>query len=547
MAIVTSYSKKRFLILDDLAEMRSSLRTQIASLGCDNVVVCSNVRGALEHLTSKQFDVILCDYYLGGGTDGQQLLEYLRTRELISRNTLFIMVTAEKGYESVVTAAECLPDDYLLKPFTADTLNLRIERLLEKKARLAKVNALQDKHQWNEVVSACDEIIGSRDRYQVDAMRIRGNALIAGCRNVEAVAFYRQVLAARSLPWAKFGLARALHAQGELAACKQALDELIVESPRFLSAYDLLGRAHLESGQAAAALDILDLASKVAPNSLSRHRAIAKVAEEQSDFTRVETALSHVVKRTRNSPLRDTADIARLGHALTELGEPDKAIALIEDAKTNFKSDLKNPHLAAIEALAHNKAGRPELAEKALERATGSDVDLGALPLEVSIQIAKAFLASGKTSEGEAVLKRVVQTDPDSQAVQALVTKLMNAHGSADRAQGLIQESQREVVTLNNEAVRRGQAGDFAEAARMLTEAADRLPGNAQIVANATFALLLDIFNNGIEQEKVDNARRFREMLRTLNPRHAKLADISSLQENIRKKFGVVAGLGESK
>jgi DNA-binding response OmpR family regulator/Tfp pilus assembly protein PilF len=545
MAIITSYTNTRFLILDDLPEMRSSLRTQIASLGCENVVVSSNVRGALEQLQAKQFDVILCDYYLGGGTDGQQFLEYLRAREMIGRGTLFIMVTAEKGYESVVTAAECLPDDYLLKPFTADTLHLRIERLLEKKTRLAKVNALQDKHQWNEVVSACDEIIASRDRYQVDAMRIRGNALIAAGRSADAVAFYRQVLAARSLPWAKYGLARAQHALGEIAACKETLDELIVESPRFLSAYDLLGRAHLESGQASAAIEVLDLATKVAPNSLARHRAIAKVAEEQSDFTRMETALSQVVKRTRNSPLRDTADIARLGHALTELGNPDKAIALIEDAKTNFRNDVKDPHLAAIEALAHSKAGRPELAEKALARATGGE--MGALSLEVSIQIAKACLASGKTSEGEAILKRVVQTDPDSQAVHSLVTKLMNAHGSADRAQGLIQESQREVVALNNEAVRRGQAGDFGAAARMLTEAANRLPGNAQIVANATFALLLDIYNNGIEKHKVDDARRFREMLKALNPRHAKLADITSLQENIRKKFGVVAGLGETK
>ncbi|WP_153117525.1 tetratricopeptide repeat-containing response regulator [Rhodocyclus tenuis] len=544
MAITTTLSNKHFLVLDDQPEMRSSLRAQIGSLGCTNVVVCANVKGAIEQFEKRRFDVVLCDYYLGGGTDGQQFLEYLRSRELISRGTIFIMITAEKSYESVVTAAECLPDDYLLKPFTADTLHSRVERQLEKKARLAKINTLQDKRKWAEVVTACDEIIASRDRYQVDAMRIRGNALIAAGRFDEAIAFYQQVLAARALPWAKFGLAHALHAKGELAASKATLGELIVESPRFLSAYDLLGRAHLESGQADEAMKVLDQATQVAPNSLTRHRAIAKVAEEQADFSRVEAALSQVVKKTRNTPLRNTGDIARLGNAFTELGTPDKAIALIEEAKTNFKGDQQDPHLAAIEALAHSKAGRPELAAKALARvAENANVPMSP---EVTVQLAKAYLANGQIDAGEAILKRVVQTSPDSKEVHALVTKAMSAHGSPERAQALIAGSIGEVVALNNEAVRRGKAGELGAAAQMLTEAAERLPENVQIVANAAFALLLDVFSNGLDQQKFAKALAFQQQLQALDERHPKLADIAALTTTIRNKFNILEQPAES-
>lgn len=132
MATLTPYSNKSILILDDLPEMRSSLRSQVGSLGCERVAVSSNVKDALEQFKSNAFDVILCDYYLAGGTDGQQFLEFLRTRNIIGRGVLFVMITAEKNYESIVTAAECLPDDYLLKPFTADVLKMRLERLLEK-------------------------------------------------------------------------------------------------------------------------------------------------------------------------------------------------------------------------------------------------------------------------------------------------------------------------------------------------------------------------------------------------------------------------------
>jgi CheY-like chemotaxis protein/predicted Zn-dependent protease len=535
MAIITSYSNKKFLILDDMPDMRSALRTQVGSIGCQNVAVSGNVKDALEQLQKGSCDVVLCDYYLGPSTDGQQFLEYVRTRNIISRSTLFIMITAEKSYEKVVSAAECLPDDYLLKPFTADTLQTRLERLLEKKTRLAKVDALQDKKQWAEVITACDEIIAAKDRYLVDAMRIRGNALIASGRNPEAVAFYKEVMAMRPMPWAGFGLARAQHAQGDLGTCKETLNALIVDSPQLLCAYDLLGRAHLESGQAGEALKVLDQACIIAPSSLSRHRAIAKVAEEQADFARVEIALSQVVKKTRNSPLRETADIARLGNALTEMGEPEKAIELIEEATKNFKSDLSDPHLAAIEALAQGKAGRPELAEKALARAL--DKTTGALPQEVAMSIAKACLANGRQEAGESILKGIVQTNPDSVAVHALVTNLMQKHGLAERAQALIEEGVQEVITLNNEAVRRGKAGDLGEASRMLAEAAHRLPGNVQIASNAAFALLLDIYTNGLNAAKLRDASEFESGVRKLNPKHPKLADIAELQRRIRSKF----------
>jgi len=50
MAQQTPYSDKRFLILDDQAEMRSSLRSQVGSLGCEQVTTAASVRDALQKL-----------------------------------------------------------------------------------------------------------------------------------------------------------------------------------------------------------------------------------------------------------------------------------------------------------------------------------------------------------------------------------------------------------------------------------------------------------------------------------------------------------------
>lgn len=535
MALLTSYSDKKLLIIDDMPEMRTSLRSQAGTLGFEKIVMCSNVRDAIDAIGQTSFDIILCDYYLGAGTDGQQFLEYLRSRNLISRSTLFVMVTAEKGYESVVTAAECLPDEYLLKPFTAESFKTRVERLLVKKEKLAKIDALQDAEQWAEVVRECDFIIADKDRYLVDAMRIKGNALLHGGMYAEAARFYEEVLALRPLPWARLGLAKAKKGQGAANEARELLDSLIADAPQLMAAYDLLGQVHGDLGDSAAAIAVLDNASRISPNSLSRQRAIAVAAETAGDFQRVEQALTEVVRKTRSSPLRESGDFARLGHAYSAQGHADKALEVISEGQSLFKDQPDDPLLLAVEAIVHNQLGAPEKAEAALQRALQADLDN--LPAAASLTLAKACLTNGKVADGEAILKHVVQTEPDAKDVHQRVTQVMSEHGIAERAPGLVEESVQEVIRLNNEAVRCGKEGRIGEAAAMLQAAAKRLPGNAQILANATYALLLDVFTNGVDAAKLDDARRFEHSLRHQEPGHRKLAEIDTAWTRICGKY----------
>lgn len=535
MAILTNYSNKSVLILDDMPEMRSSLRAQLSSLGCEKVTVSGNVKDALQHFATTRFDVILCDYYLAGGTDGQQFLEYLRTRNIIGRSVVFIMITAEKNYESVVTAAECLPDDYLLKPFTAEVLKVRMERLLEKKDRLARVDQLQDKGDWHGVIAACNDILAAKDRYMIDVMRIKGNALLFAGQGAEAVEFYRQALNLRPMPWARLGLARAQQQQGEIKDSIDTLEALIVDEPRLMAAYDLLGKLHLASGHTETALSILENAQTISPNSLARHRAIATVAEKKGDYARVEQALDQVVKKTRNSPLRETRDIAQLGKALTEIGESAKAVTLLEEARTNFRGDANDPLLAAVEAIAQHQAGNPEKAEAALARSMQGDVSK--LSADIAMTIAKACLNTGRQAEAQGILKNLVQNNPESTGLHEEISTVLRDNGAGALSENLIKESIGEIIQLNNAAVLRAKAGELSIAAEMLTDAANRLPGNMQVVSNAAAALLFDVFNNGLDADKLRQAQAFQQAVLAQAPSHPKLAEIGELMNRIRQKY----------
>jgi len=143
-------AEKWVLVIDDMESMRSQLRMSLTSSGFAKLHVVSSIKDALERMATNRYDVILCDYSLGDGTDGQQFLEYLRTNDLITRNTVFVMITAEQAYEKVVAASECAPDDYLLKPFTAAQFNARLEKLLERQEYFSLIDKGTDSKNWVE-------------------------------------------------------------------------------------------------------------------------------------------------------------------------------------------------------------------------------------------------------------------------------------------------------------------------------------------------------------------------------------------------------------
>ncbi len=91
----------------------------------------------------RAYDVVLCDYNLGEGMDGQQVLEEAKHRRLVGYATVFVMITAENTMEMVMGAMEYKPDDYLTKPFNKELLKSRLEKLVARKRDLVPVQTGQ--------------------------------------------------------------------------------------------------------------------------------------------------------------------------------------------------------------------------------------------------------------------------------------------------------------------------------------------------------------------------------------------------------------------
>ena len=206
---------KTGLLIDDIPEMRSTVRAQLADAGLDQCDVARNVKEAMERLQARRYDIIICDYNLGQGADGQQFLELVRRKNVLPLTTTFLMITGEASYEHVSTAAEFAPDDYLLKPFTSATMRVRLERILDKKEALKPIYRHMGKRGDRQLaLAACDQVLAAKTRYGLDVLRLKGDLLMTLHRIDEALALYDGVLRLRATPWAEVGKARALAADG---------------------------------------------------------------------------------------------------------------------------------------------------------------------------------------------------------------------------------------------------------------------------------------------------------------------------------------------
>ena len=127
----------RFLIIDDFGSYRTSLVTMLteAEVSTTQIDTAANGDDALNLLRENKYDIILCDFYMGEGKDGQQVLEESRSLGILGYATVFIMITAETARAMVLSVVENRPDDYLTKPFNILELSARVKAILRRNSR----------------------------------------------------------------------------------------------------------------------------------------------------------------------------------------------------------------------------------------------------------------------------------------------------------------------------------------------------------------------------------------------------------------------------
>jgi DNA-binding response OmpR family regulator len=249
---------------------------------------------AMRPIRGREFDIILCEYDLGEGQDGQQLLEDLRHNNMIPLSTIFFMVTAERSYQKVVSAAELAPTDYILKPCTADIVLDRISRAIERRAQFLPVYRLMEQGSLRQALDACVEGEARDKRYVFDFMRLRAELHVTLGEPALAEPIYASLFEARAVAWARLGLAKSLFMQDRIDEAQNLLTALVDQNRNFLDAYDWLAKTHEANGQLPQAQTVLQEATAISPHaamskppSVLSHKWSARPATPSSAIPRI--------------------------------------------------------------------------------------------------------------------------------------------------------------------------------------------------------------------------------------------------------------------
>ena len=125
-------SELRFLVVDDFSTMRRIVKNLLQELGYANVQEADDGNTALPMLKNGNFDFVITDWNMPQ-MPGLELLKAVRADDKL-KHLPVLMVTAEAKREQIVEAAQAGVSGYVIKPFTAQTLSEKLNKILQARA-----------------------------------------------------------------------------------------------------------------------------------------------------------------------------------------------------------------------------------------------------------------------------------------------------------------------------------------------------------------------------------------------------------------------------
>ncbi len=119
----------KVLVVDDFATMRRILKNILKQLGFKNLVEADDGTTAWDILEEQKIDLVLADWNMPKMT-GLELLKKVRASENYAK-VPFLMVTAEAQKQNVIEAVQAGVSNYVVKPFTAEAISEKLEKILK--------------------------------------------------------------------------------------------------------------------------------------------------------------------------------------------------------------------------------------------------------------------------------------------------------------------------------------------------------------------------------------------------------------------------------
>ncbi|MDO8206807.1 MAG: response regulator [Gallionella sp.] len=522
--MATSLKQSNTLVIDDFPSMRSMMMGFLKSMGVKSIDNAGTAKDALALLASKKYDIVICDYNLGHGQNGQQILEEAKHKNYIGYSTIWVMVTAEKTMDMFMGAAENKPDDYLLKPISEGLLETRLNKLIEKKMSLEPIESAVAAKDYMFAIALCDEQLKKHTTNTQDIQRIKSDLLLMTGNFSAAQVFFESILAVRNMPWAKTGLGKVHFLTRNYPQAKEIFQEILAENKMYLEAADWLSKTLDAMGDLEQAKSVLLSAMTLSPNAVARQKSLADAAYKNGELDLAQASYEKAIKLGEHSVHKNSSTYSGLAKVLSAKDDPQEALKVLDRSKVEFKGDPgAELQTAVIEGMVYQKLGQPDKAEAALAVAEElMRCQPGSVSLSTTMDMADALLALGQKDKACGLLAGVVKNNHENAGIISMVEAVFDKAGLSEEGGELIKASSEEVVNINKQGVLLANQGKLEEGVKLMKQALLTLPDSDLMLTNLCGMMLGLMSKKGKDERMMSEVRQYLDRVSKINPANKK-------------------------
>jgi len=503
---------KKILVVEDQPIMRETLKHILGSFGARFIVEAESGINAITAMRIDKFDIVLCDYNLPRGKNGQQVLEEAKHLKLLPVNAIFIMVTCEQSQDMVLTAIDNKPDDYLIKPFNRVQLLSRIERCHARKKYMASVENEIDNGNLYQAIRNCEKLLQQDDKkMRMQLLKTQAELTLKVGDFKKAEEIYQDILQERELPWARLGLGIVAFCLGYYDQAIKIFQTLIEQYPVMLEAYDWLVKAHEATGNDEQAVSSLNSAVTLSPMSILRQKKLAVLADKTDNFPVAKKAYNATIKLGKNSIHRSSGDYSGLANVYLKNNAANEALKIMYELSQQFHNDPEAKLRAALlETEIYQVKGNKALAQQAYGKTCKLNEQFNRqLSKELRLDIAKTCYLNGDGDTCEEILRDLAKSNIDDKHFIKEIVTMCNTVAGENYAETLIQHVKKELVDINNKGVSLFQEGNIKGALAVFEQAVAQIPENQTLILNIIKTIIHDIKTSGPSPEKIVNAQGY--------------------------------------
>ncbi|NGZ82859.1 tetratricopeptide repeat-containing response regulator [Duganella aceris] len=545
---VVDWAEKRYLLVDDFVGIRQLLRESLRNLGAKHIDQAASGGEAMVLLSKTRYDVVLCDYNLGDGKNGQQVLEEARVRNLMLPSSVWLMVSAEKSVESVMGAAEHQPDAYIIKPITEGVLLTRLNRVWQKKQIFRDIDQAFADKDYLRAARLCEEQIAHNPLHAVDLLRMKAVLLLKSGDPAQAGAVYEKVLEDRDYNWARCGLAKIRMAHGELESARLMFQAVIADNRFYIDAFDQLALSFQLQGKTEEAFDVLGKAAKLSPNSVPRQRALGQTALKLGNIPVAEKAFRKCIEMGEFSVMKTVDAYLGLARVCGQKNDVKEAIRLLNAAVHQFGGDLVELRAKITEGLVYHESGDYRRARK-----SGDELELMLADeskqrpdAATCLDMATLLFAVGVKEAPVGLLCYVTRNNHDNVPLLEDVQKIFDKARMGDEGIALIKASRQEAADMMNKGVLLWKTGKVMEAVEWMRVARKALPHNMRILFNSAQILISWMQQTGYVRGLADEAIGVLMHVDAIAPGQPRFAQLMEQLALLAPVSGVVAAAAAS-